>query len=61
MLDINDEEYRFIGVLSKHFVDLDVMSPEGVTGRVPSDKLFLLTDLHYTPNTFLIMSNIDSW
>jgi hypothetical protein len=59
VFDIDDQEYRFIGVLSKHFVDLNVVGPEGVAGRVPSDKLFLLTDLHYTPFTFLIMSNID--
>jgi hypothetical protein len=58
---IDYKENRSIGVLAKNFVDLYVMSFEGVTRSVPSDELLSLTDLNQRMGTLRIISNIASW
>ena len=59
MLNIYDQEDRSIGVFSKNFIDFNIMGFKAVSSGVPSHKFLLLTDLHLTLYTFLIISNID--
>ena len=60
VLDIDHQKDGLVVVLSEDLVNLNIMGLEGVAGRVPANKLFLLADLHHHIRTFFIMSNIDS-
>lgn len=61
VFDIYDEEERPISVFPENFIDLNIMCLKRLSGGVPPDELFFLTDLSRNDVTFLIMSNIDSW
>lgn len=61
MFYIDYKENGSISVFAKNFIDLYVVSFEGIASGVPSDELLSLTDLDWSGCTLRIMSNMASW